>query len=136
SEATSNRWPPGDVESASRVLRAIRAQSDAWGICKNLAMVGPPYKPWEIDSAWEKGEFIAHMERASYEAKLARPETLRRMHPDLPRAWQDFVTGTYGIAWVVRNNRDDRAVREAWDHWLTWEKLHGRGVRLPPGAWN
>jgi hypothetical protein len=134
--ATSSNWPPGDVESASRVLRAIRAQDAAWSICKNLAMVGPPYQYLRIDAPCERGEFIAYMEKASIEAKLARPETLRRMHPDLPRAWQDFIIGSYAIAWSVRTGQVDRAGTQAWEQYSVWHKLHASEVRLPPGAKN
>ena len=116
------------------MLNANRAVSNAWGVCNNAGIPGPPYYPWTIKTTWEKGEFVNHMEKASGEAKLVRVDTLRRMHPDLPRMWPNFINGTYAIAWYVRTNLMDRDGMQAWQQWVTWSNLHGKEIHMPPGA--
>jgi hypothetical protein len=147
---SANEWSPTDVENATHLVRAMRAASEAWAICRNANRPwqpgGPPEilgpsgvaqskvgRPWLLNSS-DLQEFVRLISEANREARMVRKEVLRRMHAQLPDAFNDFIISTSYIATHASVSRPDPRYTQMWRRWSEWRLTNWAEVRIPEGA--
>jgi hypothetical protein len=126
-------WSPEDVENAAHLFNALKAEREAWAVCRKTGMSGPPWYPARMPYQ-ARQEFANRMEKANQEAKRVRRSVLQQMHVELPSAFDDFITYTSDVAYHARTQRHEPRAQTAFNHWRQWWEMNHWNVHVPRGA--
>jgi hypothetical protein len=123
-------WSDEERGQVAHFVLALENSDSAW------SMVNRPFDRLAPESL-PKGSrmaFAKRMNRANAEAKQVPTEMLKRLHPDLPNAFKDYLAVTEGIGPdVIRGVRDpDKVAR--WNRWVIWMNKHRKELRFPSSA--
>jgi len=130
SRATKVVWLPEDEENAAHFVHACRTTDTAWAMCPNT-LVG--MQPWNLPQG-DREEFARMMREATNEARLVRTAVLRKIHPQLPAAFEDFKNATFIIGPNVSARKPDKASQQIWQRWSQWQRTYKNQFRIPDGA--
>jgi hypothetical protein len=122
------RWSLGEKESIAHFIRAMSCAREAMNSYASLVRRGN-YAPVNIEIA-----VSISMTEARDAAGLARPEVLAKLHPDLPRVWQQTFMQVVGMnaIWTMAGQPPffDETVRSKlvdldreWDQWWASHRL-------------
>jgi S1-C subfamily serine protease len=146
---TSDGWTSEDVANAARFVRAIRTMSTAFAICSESDRRGwqpgdPPQilgpggqvqaktgRPWLL-SPRERDEFRRLCYSAWEDARLTRKDVLKRIHPALPYAFDDFIHTVSYLAINADHPNSNQAAQ--WRRWSDWWAANKRDAQIPAGA--
>jgi S1-C subfamily serine protease len=145
------KWSPEDVESAVHFVRAYRAADAAWALCRQPDPPWQPGDPPEIVNGNKPSgiarvgrpcllapkalaEFSRLMAEASREGSLVRKDVLRRIHPRMPDAFEDFILATRYIATHAHLSRPDPRYAEMWRRWSDFRTTSRADVHIPKEA--
>jgi hypothetical protein len=124
-------WPAEDLRNAAHFVRAIQAANNAWELCRKAGQSA--YRPWLLGSR-DRAEFAKLIVQANVEAKLVRRDILKRMHPMLPTAFDDFILATSHMDDIAISGKPDGRVTAVWNRFTQWWGLNASKVRIPEGA--
>jgi hypothetical protein len=126
----SQGWSDEDVENAGHFVSAIQASDQAWSLCEATHQT---LRPWLMGDR-EREEFARLINLAHREADLVHNDVLARVHPQLPVAFKDFVSGTFCIPANVLDRKPTRMTQDMWQRWFRWRQSYWSQIRLPPGV--
>ena len=127
------RWALWEKESIAHFIRAMSRERDAMNSYASLIRQGN-YTPVNIEIA-----VSVPMTEARDAAGLARPEVLAKLHPDLPRVWQQTFMQIVGMNafWTMAGQPpffDEALRRQLVDlehEWDQWWAAHRRDLDIP-----
>ena len=127
------RWALWEKESIAHFLRAMSRARDAMNGYASLIGRGND-TPVNIEIA-----VSVPMTEARDAAGLARPEVLAKLHPDLPRVWQQTFMQVVGMnaIWTMAGQPpffDETICRQLVDldhEWDQWWASHRRDLDIP-----
>jgi hypothetical protein len=94
---------------------------------------GQAARPWPVADQF-RPEFAGLMWEANQQARLVRKDVLRRMHPRLPDAFNDFILFTDYVATHAYASRPAPRHLQMWQRWSEWYQTHASDLRLPKSA--
>ena len=126
-------WAPGEKESIAHFIRAMSRARDAMNSYASLIRRGNS-APVNIEI-----DVSVPMTEARDAAGLARPEVLAKLHPDLPRVWQQTFMQVVGMnaLWTMAGQPpffDETLRRQLVDldhEWDQWWASHRRDLDIP-----
>jgi hypothetical protein len=127
------RWALWEKESIAHFIRAMSRERDAMNSYASLVRRGN-YTPVNVEIA-----VSVPMTEARDAAGLARPEVLAKLHPDLPRVWQQTFMQVVGMnaIWTMEGQPtffDETLRRQLVDldhEWDQWWASHRRDLDIP-----
>jgi hypothetical protein len=146
----TDEWTPRDLEDVAHFTRALRAADEAWALTVKSDAPWQPGDPPVITNGsrrptgkngprWlvadhVRPEFAGLMFEASQQAKMCRKNVLRRLHPNLPEHFNDFILVTDYIATHVDDTKPAPRYASLWQRWSDWYLTHASDFRMPAVA--
>ncbi len=144
-------WTKDDTGNAAHFVRAMRANSAAWAVCREADRRpwrpgDPPEitngargreskvgRPWLMNGT-DQWQFRLHMRNANQEGMLVRRDVLRRIHPELPDAFGDFLLVTSAFASNAAAPFQNLRVRDWDERWGRWMMSNRANLDVPSDA--